>query len=324
MAKDRNTSGGILDMLGSASRRAEGKKAAPQAGTLEAETPKAPRQDELPGTELSIMAEKQEGLLERVLSRSGTPGDDEAKKELAALQGVLTGLSQKTVVVIFAMGKILSEVKEALNHGEFMPWVEANCPFSRMTTSSYMRVYERYKDEPRKALEELSITEAYLEAGVKKLAAPEGGEEIHGKGGVSLDGEPRPEEFAGLFKKPTLSGALLKHYRVAPYQDGTLYVVRPEIGVMPVCNLFVNMAINEPAYQAAVTKAHQNLQIALETFYAAVEELEDQGAIPTPFDSSRGAMIKRMRNVTPQAASGKVQAKAGGHRGTTARKGGRK
>jgi hypothetical protein len=197
------------------------------------------------------------------------------------------------------MGKILSEVKEVLNHGEFIPWIEANCPFSRMTANRYMQVYERYKTEPRKALEEFSITEAYLDAGVKKLAAPDEGEEIHTKGGQSLGGEPRPEDFAGIFKKPTLSGIVLKHYRIAPYRDGTLYVVRPEIGAMPVCNLFVNMAIDEPAYQVAVTKAHQNLQLALETFYATVEQLEDQGTIPTPFDTSRNAMVQRMRDVSP-------------------------
>jgi len=37
-------------------------------------------------------------------------------------------------------GRKLIEVKESLAHGEFMPWVRLNCPFSQNTASKYMRV----------------------------------------------------------------------------------------------------------------------------------------------------------------------------------------
>ncbi|HOX30885.1 MAG TPA: DUF3102 domain-containing protein [Spirochaetales bacterium] len=249
------------------------------------------------------MNSSQEGLVERVMNDRGSAMPPaEARENLATLHGVLAGLSQKTVVVIFAMGKVLAMVKEQLPHGEFIPWIEENCQFDRIRAWSYIKVYEHYKDEPKRALAELSISEAYIEAGVKKLTAPaEDGAapRLRGSGGI-LDDEPGPEEFSAAFKKPTLSGVALKHYRIAPYRNGTLYVVRPEIGVLPVCNLYANMAIEDPAYQAALAKAHQDLQLALEVFYSKVEELEDRGAIPAPFDSSRKAMVARMRNVSPE------------------------
>lgn len=290
-------SNGILDLLG-----AGGKKHDTGEAQVQRATKVSP--GELPGTELATMAEKQEGLLERVLEGRETPDAVEARADLAALHGILTGLSQKTVVVIFAMGKVLSEVKETLNHGEFLPWVEQNCPFERTTAFRYMQVYERYKDEPRKALAELSISEAYVEAGVKKLALPEpDGARIYGDGVPHDDELPTLKEFASIFKKPTLSGVPLKYHRIVPYRDGKLYVVSEATGPVPVCDLYVDMSNPDVSYQSAISKVHQDLQLALEVFYGTVESLEEKGVVPPEYDSSRPAMVRRMRNVTPEKGS---------------------
>lgn len=80
-------------MLGGGSRRSEGKKEEAREGTHA-----APSREASSGTALTTAMEKQEGLLEQVLSRSGAPGEAEARNELAALHGVLAGLSQKTVI----------------------------------------------------------------------------------------------------------------------------------------------------------------------------------------------------------------------------------
>jgi len=296
MAKERS-SAGFLDRFNGG-----GKKSTP-AATAEAPaaaTPKERKQVDLPGTDLATMADKQEGLLERVMAGRGVSDPVSAKADLGALNGVLTGLSQKTVIVIFAMGKILAEVKEALPHGNFIPWVEGNCPFPRSTASNYMRVFERYRDEPRRALAELSITEAYLEAGVKKLAAPEAEEEPARPKGTPTYDVDEWKDWRSVFKTPPASGVTLKRHRVVPYQDGRLFVVREETGPVPAVNLFADMSIPDPSYQDALQVVHQNLQMALEIFYAKVEELEDQGVLSAPFDSSRPAMAKRMRNVTPE------------------------
>lgn len=308
MAKER-TSSSLFDRIAGGGKKAPVAKAATTtvapttvATAKAAPAPAAPTQVELPGTELAAMADRQEGLLERVMNARDLPDPTAAASDLAALHGVLVGLSQKTVIVIFAMGKVLSDVKESLEHGEFIPWIEANCPFHRATAFRYMQVYDRYRDEPRRALEELSITEAYLEAGVKKLAAPDPGEQPREKGPRLYD-VSQWKDWKRVFTTPPISGVVLKRHRVVPYEDGRLYVVREETGPVPAVELLADFSVTEPSYQVALQEVHQNLQMALEVFYSKVEEFEDKGLIGRPFDSSRPAMAARMRNITPDATA---------------------
>jgi len=248
-------------------------------------------------------AETDAALVERALSSKGNVDPAAARNDLAALHGVLQGLSRKTVVIIFAMGKVLSEVKTCLPHGDFLSWIEGNCPFDPRSAQRYMLVFERYKNEPRRALEELTIAEAYIEAGVKKLSAPEGSDDPARRRG-ELDADlPVLDDFKQLFKTPPISGAPLKRHRIVPYRDGELYVVNPELGPIPVCNLYVDMSISDAAYQDAVQQVHHNLAIALEVFFSKVEELEDRGVLSMPFNSSRSAMVGKMRNVSPDMAA---------------------
>lgn len=44
---------------------------------------------------------------------------------------------------IFEIGERLLEAKKLLPHGEFMPWVEKNCPFARSQAQCYMQVTRR-------------------------------------------------------------------------------------------------------------------------------------------------------------------------------------
>jgi len=63
------------------------------------------------------------------------------------------------------IGQLLSEQKTSLKHGEFIPWVKANLPFTERTAQFYMKIYtnrERIKNENVSHL-----TEAY-----KLLEAP--------------------------------------------------------------------------------------------------------------------------------------------------------
>ena len=41
---------------------------------------------------------------------------------------------------ILNVGRMLTEVKAKLSHGKFIPWVEAECDFSRRAASSMMKV----------------------------------------------------------------------------------------------------------------------------------------------------------------------------------------
>jgi hypothetical protein len=310
---ERKASNAIMDLISGNKRAAPARETSALPGIDTAKSaspasPKAPAVAPAKGSDVAIIEEKQESLLERVLSRKAAPEEAEARDELTALHGVLTGLSQKTVIVVFALGKILAEVKAELPHGEFIPWVESNCSFSQDSVNRYMRVYERYKDEPRRALAELSISEAYVEAGVKKLAAPEKDEadEIRAKGEADLGaGMPKASEYRRIFEQATISGVELKHHRVFPHTDGSLFVVRPETGPLKVCDLFMDMSIQDPSYQDAIQEVHHNVQMALEVFYSKIEACETRGILSAPFDSSKPAMARKMRNVTPEKATSK-------------------
>jgi hypothetical protein len=122
------------------------------------------------------------------------------------------------------------------------------------------------------------------------------------KGKLDLsDGIPTASEYRRIFEQATMSGVALKHHRVFPYKDGSLFVVRPEVGPVKVCNLYVDMSVQDLAYQDAIQEVHHNLQMALEVFYSKMEECEAKGIISAPFDSSRPAMARKMRNVSPKA-----------------------
>ncbi len=52
-------------------------------------------------------------------------------------------ISQLSFEKILQIGKLLNEQKEALQHGEFGPWVEQNLPFSHRSVNRYMKMYRR-------------------------------------------------------------------------------------------------------------------------------------------------------------------------------------
>src|SRR5271166_6081333 len=57
------------------------------------------------------------------------------------------------------IGEILTVQKSKLNHGEWLPWIEANLEFHFNTAARYMKVYQR-RDE-LKFTTEVNLTEAY-------------------------------------------------------------------------------------------------------------------------------------------------------------------
>lgn len=60
------------------------------------------------------------------------------------------------------IGELLTLSKGGLKHGEWLPWVEKNLPFSNMTVSRYVRIYEM-RDDPR-LNNVLNLSDAYSKA----------------------------------------------------------------------------------------------------------------------------------------------------------------
>jgi hypothetical protein len=63
------------------------------------------------------------------------------------------------------IGALLAEQKASLKHGEFIPWIKANLPFTERTAQNYMRLYDR-----REQLKNESVS--YLNEAYRLLTAP--------------------------------------------------------------------------------------------------------------------------------------------------------
>ena len=58
-------------------------------------------------------------------------------------------------------------MKSLVEHGRFLKFVEKKFPFSRKTANQYMRLYERFKDDPGE-LKKFGLRQALVWAGIIK------------------------------------------------------------------------------------------------------------------------------------------------------------
>lgn len=88
--------------------------------------------------------------------------------EIAQLHGAIIAAARDSLSKAIRVGELLAERKAKLKHGEWLPWIAANLPFSQPTAFRYMRCYDR-RDEI-KSFTLNNLTDAY-----KLLAAPQPG-----------------------------------------------------------------------------------------------------------------------------------------------------
>jgi hypothetical protein len=70
--------------------------------------------------------------------------------EICELHNEICALLKTSLDKGIRIGQLLSEQKEGFNHGEWLPWIRANLPFTPRTAQSYMRLYserDRLKSE---------------------------------------------------------------------------------------------------------------------------------------------------------------------------------
>jgi hypothetical protein len=240
----------------------------------------------------------QERLREIVTAERIDP--HEAATDVRMLAEFLSGLAKKTVVVVFALGKVLSQVKDEIPHGQFVEFIKNYCPFDERSAQRYMRIYEQYKDVPTKQLADVALSEAYVEAGIKKLAAPQKKDAAPPETGHEDLHLPKIEEFEPMFRQAPASGISLEHYRVAAFEDGIIHAMRPELGVFPVAHIFLSRGLDRPEARAAFLQAEKDICIALEIYYKTMEELEDKGLVPKIEDRRFTTAIRRSRGL-PEA-----------------------
>lgn len=62
-------------------------------------------------------------------------------QRIRELHGMAQGAAQSAIEFALQAGLLLTEVKEALPHGEFGPWVQTYCGFTDRTARRYMRLH---------------------------------------------------------------------------------------------------------------------------------------------------------------------------------------
>lgn len=220
-----------------------------------------------------------------------------AEEEIKDLHEKLAMTAKMSLALAFELGKRLTAVKESLNHGEFIPWLEQNMSFSRSTAFRYMKLYEQQKCFTVKHLENTTLQEAYIEAGLKKAATappPVYKDELLNtleplqKGEIKTAGEKKHhvevmgEKLTDAFKRKTKSGVELEHHRVECVADKRVYIYRRDVfNVFPALDSLLLFADwPEPDKREVI----QSLEVAMELYCAKVEELEERGAIKPPKD----------------------------------------
>lgn len=227
------------------------------------------------------------------------------EKEIRYLIEKLHGVAKISLVLIFETGRRLTAVKETLDHGQFLPWLEENFQLTDRSARNYMKLYDRFKDEPRAILEDLSIQDAYIMAGVKKAANPHLGEPEDELGPLKIAGK-RDEaaeraNMVAIFKQPTVSGVKLKNHRVENIQ-GTVYVYRKDVGtVSPAMDFFLPrpQGLPEPDW----IDLQNGYVIATELYLSKVELYEETGRLEAPEDFQMLSVVERLEQ--KKASSGR-------------------
>jgi hypothetical protein len=80
-------------------------------------------------------------------------------QQINELHAEIGGSMRLSVDKAIEIGRLLTEQKAELPHGQWLPWLKANVPFSQQAASNYMRLFNNRKQ--LKLLNVGSLTEAY-------------------------------------------------------------------------------------------------------------------------------------------------------------------
>jgi hypothetical protein len=172
----------------------------------------------------------------------------------------------KGAALAFELGKILRDIWGRMDASESWPqFVEANFIFTANTANRYIRVYENYKDNP-KVLKDLTFTGA-----LQLLSAPK-------RDPPKTEEQENPDRQQGLpweryFELPPLSRDVrLTNHRFELPNEHEVYLIRRGL------NYPVKIADVLVPEDKRLKTAHrgmlENVQAALERYYAEVERIE--------------------------------------------------
>ncbi len=79
--------------------------------------------------------------------------------EITRLHGEIISAAKSSLQKAKRIGELLTQQKEKLEHGQWLPWLKANLPISQQTASNYMRIFRDW--ETVKLLNVGNLSEAY-------------------------------------------------------------------------------------------------------------------------------------------------------------------
>jgi len=216
------------------------------------------------------------------------------EREIRELKDKLATTAKVGLLIAYELGRRLVAVKQSLDHGQFLPWLEQNFQMSDRTAQKYMRIYSFFKDTPQKILEELHLQEAYTMAGVvratrKPRQSPE----------IKIAYKPRDPEaerarMVALFEQPTLSGKPLKNHRVE-HHEGTIWVFRKDKGVtLRAMDIYLPRPFGMNDFEW--NEAMESFVIAMELYLHKIEQWEEVGKVAPPEDDRILTVLDRLES----------------------------
>ena len=190
----------------------------------------------------------------------------ETKREIVFLIGEL---EHKQAVVYFAVGERLEAMKEKLEHGKFMSYIENEFPYCYKVATNYMRLFDFYKDDPS-SLGSLGYREALIKAGILKPK-----ESVIE---ALLPIEPLPPyqqlefDYDFIFKQKPLNMNVrqLKNFRLMVMEDEIALFEKGVKGYRAAANLNI-FGKNDPRMKQHYKKAAEDIQKALEEYFQFYE-----------------------------------------------------
>jgi hypothetical protein len=192
------------------------------------------------------------------------------------IDSILKVYTVMTAVTAFSVGERLVILKEQLEHGKFLKYIEKEFTFSYSTATRYMRLFEHYKDDPAE-MEKYGLTKALMNAGIIKpkeqKTTPYLEDEHFGE-------KKRTDELASvlmeLFEKPPSNpDAKIKNHRLT-IMGNQIYVIDKYYH-----NPFSLVQIDLPGQHDPRIKKHANwvregVQKILEKYYEQIELCEHE------------------------------------------------
>ena len=201
------------------------------------------------------------------------------KKSEETISMLFNTLIKYTAKIVFLIGRELTLIKNNLEHGKFLKWLDENkkFPYARRTAYNYMSFYERFSCANFAQLEGLTVTEALRAAEAKERPQVE---DAAGLNRIDLGGDPGQMQldYGDLFKRPANANRILKNYRtVADLLTEIIVVHRTKNGLLTSKRIahFCEDMPRDPALSLSYKKMVYKTQAAIEEYLADVEREEE-------------------------------------------------